>query len=78
MTLIVFSVFVYSIMKTSGQFKCASIMIKNILSMNGPKKSTCTRSHGEVGHPRGCNNALVGSFDNHCIAMSLSMPGQNT
>ena len=43
----------YFIMKTSCHLECASIMIKNILSMNGPKKSTCTRSHAEVGPSHG-------------------------
>ena len=85
-TLMVFSVVVDFIIKTSGHFECASIMTKNILFMNEPKKSICTRSHGEVGHSHGCKNAFAGSFccfwqPLHCFtrfSMSLSIPGQNT
>ena len=54
MTLMVFSDVIDFIIKTSGHLEFASIMTKNILFINGPRKSTCTHSHGEVGHSHGC------------------------
>jgi hypothetical protein len=47
---------------TSGHFEWAHTRTKNILSMNGPAKSTWTLSQGADGHSHGCSGVTCGIF----------------
>ena len=70
-TLIVFSVVVDFIMKTSGHFECASIMTK-ILFMNGPKNLYARVLMAKSAFPMDAIMLLqvhFVAFDNHCIVL---------
>ena len=52
---------------TSSHLECESTMTKNILSMNGPAKSMCSRLHGWLGHSQVQQVAMDGFPGNWAI-----------